>query len=636
MFDQVSVFGTRAAVWQSARAERVPAVLVLPGAGSTVRERALRADPASAPHRRRSKPGASHPDASARRRLTTSSLKSVSAARSSVRLVLPGEASAEEIAASRLGVRVPKLEPLDDFARARLIDDSADLAYARAAMELGCWRQRLSRTPPGPDLAAILEERPETLAPGRGKGDPFRDDGRWADAVLATVQARARLIAHLKARQFADLAEISAHYPAAHEFLGTEIALALSTTESASQGMLGVAEALRDRLPLTLQALSDGRIDEAKVCAIVAATTPCAAEVARMVEVKVLPGAERVTATTVRRRAERAVIASDPEGSERRHERAARDRSVWRWTEPDGMARLSVYSTAQDVATIHEALTALAHASREPSDPRDAGARRVDALVEICSDILDGGGWKRLSLSTTSAKRNRPHIRITMPLTALLGADDPCELDGDGPITSEQARKIAADGVLQRLVCDPLTGTLLDLGRTLYEPPTTLKDFVRARDGRCVMPTCATPAARADIDHIVPARPDPRTGLPTLGTTSADNLATECRHHHLGKDGGGGFQLARDPDDGYTWTTPLGRSYRHDPERLWHPRDRGSRRSPSPTSSERAGPAGENRTVRSVGQSNGTSAPENSDHAIGDGRCDGIVDDRAENDPPPY
>jgi hypothetical protein len=85
------------------------------------------------------------------------------------------------------------------------------------------------------------------------------------------------------------------------------------------------------------------------------------------------------------------------------------------------------------------------------------------------------------------------------------------------------------------------------------------------------MPICGQPAHRCDTDHIIAARPDPTTGLPTHGPTTADNLAPECRHHHLAKDGGGGYSLVRNPDGAYTWTTPLGRTHRRESEILWHP-----------------------------------------------------------------
>jgi hypothetical protein len=58
-----------------------------------------------------------------------------------------------------------------------------------------------------------------------------------------------------------------------------------------------------------------------------------------------------------------------------------------------------------------------------------------------------------------------------MPFSTLIGADDqPCELVGHGPIPADLAREIAADAVLKRLVYNPLSGTVLDYGRTTYRP----------------------------------------------------------------------------------------------------------------------------------------------------------------------
>ena len=301
--------------------------------------------------------------------------------------------------------------------------------------------------------------------------------------------------------------------------------------------MLAAAEGFRDRLPDTLRALSEGRIDEAKAHTILAATTSTSHAVAAQVEQCVLPDAATVTATTLRRRCERAVIALDPDGAHQRHRRRLKERYVSRWPAADGMAGLSVYSSAQDIATIHETLTALADAAKTPGDGRDLGNRRVDVLVGLCTDALSGPARADGSapvgalglgdsdqadapgagpLTRHRRARVRPQIRITMPLTALLGSDEPCDLDGHGSITAQQARIIAADGVLTRLVCDPLSGTLLDYGRTRYEPPEALKTHVRARDGECVMPICSQPATRADIDHVIPARPTPTpAALPT-------------------------------------------------------------------------------------------------------------------------
>lgn len=485
-------------------------------------------------------------------------------------------------AAHTLSLRLKAQDDNDIEAAERLAPASNDeLRFAEAVMDLGAWRYKIDNMPPGVQLAALLEQRPEHFAPAPGKGPVIcaeGDDGvpgsaepvdrGWPDAVLASITARHKLIAHLQAAQYADIAALSGCYNGIHQFLATELALALHMTDAEGAALLGAAEALRDRLPGTQQALAAGRIDDGKAMALIHATASTTADVARTVEEKVLPNAEKVTVTTVRRRAGRAVIAADPDGVADRHRRARAERHAWRAPEQDGMARFGIYAPAQDVATIWEAVTAVADAIRGSGDTRTLGQRRVDALVMICSDILGAGGWHNLKVADKGL--GRPRINVTIPYTVLLGHRAPCELAGHGPISSEQAQFLAGTGDLYRMICDPVTGQLLDYGRERYRPPPHLAEFVRARDGECPMPSCHQPAGRGQLDHIVPAKPDAVTGKPTLGTTCADNLAPPCPHDHLSKDAGRGFTLHRSADGTYTWTTPLGRIYTWRPEPLWH------------------------------------------------------------------
>ena len=53
---------------------------------------------------------------------------------------------------------------------------------------------------------------------------------------------------------------------------------------------------------------------------------------------------------------------------------------------------------------------------------------------------------------------------------------------------------LATGGTWRRLVTDPASGVVIDVGRTRYRPPAGLADLVRARDRACVFPTCQTPA----------------------------------------------------------------------------------------------------------------------------------------------
>ncbi|WP_127129364.1 DUF222 domain-containing protein, partial [Georgenia sp. SYP-B2076] len=57
-------------------------------------------------------------------------------------------------------------------------------------------------------------------------------------------------------------------------------------------------------------------------------------------------------------------------------------------------------------------------------------------------------------------------VNVTVPLTTLLGGTEPGTLDGYGPIDPATARALALGGTWRRLVTDPLSGQVLDLGTT--------------------------------------------------------------------------------------------------------------------------------------------------------------------------
>lgn len=154
----------------------------------------------------------------------------------------------------------------------------------------------------------------------------------------------------------------------------------------------------------------------------------------------------------------------------------------------------------------------------------------------------------------------KPLVQVVMPFDALTGADDgPCELVGYGAIPAEQAREIAAEAVWRRLVSDPLSGSLLDYGRTTYHPPAALADFVRGRDVYCRFPFCRRRAADAELDHTTAWTDD--------GVTSDENLYAACPQHHMLKHHGG-WTVAQQPDGRITWTTPTGHRYTSDPHDL--------------------------------------------------------------------
>ena len=117
---------------------------------------------------------------------------------------------------------------------------------------------------------------------------------------------------------------------------------------------------------------------------------------------------------------------------------------------------------------------------------------------------------------------------------------------------------LAAGGTWRRLVTDPASGVVIDVGRTRYRPPAGLADLVRARDRVCVFPTCQTPASRCDIDHL--------TAWSQGGTTSLDNLVVLCEAHHRLKHTPG-WALTRDQASGtLSWHTPDKTIYQRHPD----------------------------------------------------------------------
>lgn len=226
------------------------------------------------------------------------------------------------------------------------------------------------------------------------------------------------------------------------------------------------------------------------------------------------------------------------------------------------MAELRYHSTATDVQLLWETLTGIASAARTPGDERTLDQRRADALPDLCTAVLDQDSWGGRPFPKRRGKRTM--VNVTMPITVLAGRDDVCELSGYGPITADQARTLLSDSELRRMVCDPVSGQLLEASCPAYEPPAWLAKQVVARDRTCVAPGCRMPADRSQLDHRVPYQDG--------GSTSGDNLNVLCQHHHRGKDGGG-LLLTKLPDGGYRWTTPLGRHSTRPPTRWWNPPD---------------------------------------------------------------
>lgn len=324
------------------------------------------------------------------------------------------------------------------------------------------------------------------------------------------------------------------------------ITTGLSTAKSAWRILTGRALAPTGPLAATGDALRAGRISFDVASAFVEATFLLSDKHATAVQDRVLPRAINVihpdtgagcwrTRAWAARELRRAVIAVDPDTVIKRREDAYRRRSVsLSFHHNAGMAWLTAYLPAHEAMELHDTLNALAAkmrsadtAAHPDTRPRGWDAARADALVEAvraAGDTLAATG----ELPSVHG-HTRINVSVVIDLPTLLNlADHPGEILGYGPIDPDYARLLAAQAdIWRRWVLEPVTGHLLDYGRTRYKPTQELRDYILAAYPECTKPECNRHNPRFEIDHAVEWHDD--------GPTSAANLQAMCWQDHLAK-----------------------------------------------------------------------------------------------------
>lgn len=366
------------------------------------------------------------------------------------------------------------------------------------------------------------------------------------NVLLDRLQDCQRLKAFVESVEMQTLARFAEHRThekyGLHEFVEDEIAAALGWSPRAAAIRLSTALELR-RVPKTLHALEEGRIDYQKAKAIAEAVTPLTDDQAAAVAERVLPQAESRTVGTVRSMLRRAVIRADPGAARKREEKAAESRQLSLWAEDDGMGVLSVKAPAPQTQAAFNYVDKLARTVKD--EERTLEQTRTDVALDLLCGKANGG-----SVST--------EIRVTVPITALLGEDEPAELADYGPITAEMARELAMDANIKRLLTGP-DGEVLSYDARRYKPPTWMTELVKARNPRCTFPGCRRKAHDSDLDHTIPHQ--------NGGPTTPDNLGPLCRHHHrLKQTPTWPWQLHQHPGGRFTWISPTNRFYHTSPE----------------------------------------------------------------------
>ena len=346
-----------------------------------------------------------------------------------------------------------------------------------------------------------------------------------------------------------------------------EVACALRIPETTADKLLAESERLVHLLPETHDALRDGEISyrHAQVMVEQSATLPD--EALAEFEHELLPFAKNLTVAKFTNVIRKKREALHPESISERRTKGIAERRVWVDPQPDGMAYLSAFLSAEVAIAAHGRLTEIAKGQNAPDDDRTLAQKRADALSDLlidgdtCSveDALAGGGSGEGSGEGSAKPIGTGHgirakVLVTVPVLTLLGkSEQPANLEGYGPIDPDVARQLTADAPsFTRVLTDPVTSAILDFDRSKYVVPADLRLVLRVRDEVCRAVGCNKLAAHSDVDHSL----DFALG----GTTSVGNLAHLCEGHHNLKHHTR-VSLRNHGDGRIEWTTRAGRTY---------------------------------------------------------------------------
>jgi len=422
-----------------------------------------------------------------------------------------------------------------------------------------------------------------TVLVGRGAGkaastgvDPLRNQ---ADACLDGMAEVRRMEAQLAALKV----HFTAGYSSAAEAMAApaaspqectaqemavraEVACALTVSEGVAGALLAESAALTTVLPRTLAALQAGTLswqharvmcDETSGLEPAAAAAlerhfldPDAPQAARGCTAgELVPSRFRAKARSWRER-------HHPVSIEVRHRWSARDRRVEFVRDRDAMAWLSLYLPADTAAGIWSRATEGARALQGPDEARTLTQLRADVAADWClRGVADG------TPSPTA------QVLVTVPVLSLLASGaEPAVLDGYGPIPASMARRLVGDGAssLRRVLIDPRSGAPLEIGRTSYRIPKTMRQWLRLRDARCSFPACSNPSLDNEGDHVL--------AWSDGGGTGISNLGQLCRKHHRLKHTTRWKPVDAALNEPPGWISPSGRYYLSE-QPDWEPPD---------------------------------------------------------------
>ncbi|MCW2848123.1 MAG: endonuclease [Marmoricola sp.] len=255
-----------------------------------------------------------------------------------------------------------------------------------------------------------------------------------------------------------------------------------------------------------------------------------------------LTEAARLDATELRKVVRHLVGVVDPDGQARRDEkelergeRAAHlDRDLVIKDDGAGGAFIRGRCSSEDATDLRTALMSLAApvpsdgptcdpgscaipgCSHNGRDPRDHGARMLDAFVELCRRA------RTADLLPTS-HGTVPRVTVTMDFDHLRRATGYGTTETDEVLSPATIRRLACDAEIVPVILGS-ESQVLDIGRTSRLVTASLWTALVARDRHCRFPHCTRPPVMTHAHHIV--------HWADGGDTSLENLMLLCGHHH--------------------------------------------------------------------------------------------------------
>ena len=437
-------------------------------------------------------------------------------------------------------------------------DDRGDAASGEpvgdvAPDSFGSPEQRIAwvlTQPPSGATLAVLESLVDTVLTRAGRVLAAKAWERQRASVTA-LSAAAKVAATVVA-PMSDCTRDSAD---------TELALALRRTDGEMRYELSHDRRLL-KLPVMFGVLRRGECSPRHVDAFIELTRDLVLDDVLAVDEAVGARAATMTVSGFRRVVRKAVARIDSRDPAEKRQGRRRKVGVRCHPEPDGLVTIAATMPAADGVAMMGELNRRADASRTTEDPRSHGERQVDALLDAIGRSAPVSTAPAPGAPEEATRRTwfRTEVQVVIDWRSLLGlSNNPGELLGYGPVPADDVRAMLAHPgtTLRRLVTDPVTGVLVDYGRSRYRPDAYLTGLTKARDLTCRAPGCTSNAVYCDGDHCVPF-PD--------GETSAGNICQLCRRHHRRKTFDGFGYTRPDPATGETvWITPLGFRYRQEP-----------------------------------------------------------------------